>query len=445
MQHRKAAGGVVMDSLTFGAINIVVMAVVMWNIPLQFIPLMIWLERKGAAIIQDRIGPLRANIFGIRLFGLLHTIADAIKLLFKEDIIPNHVHRLYYVMAPFWSMTVALVPLMLIPIASPLQIGAHLFRFQVADYSSGLVLLFAITGLGVYGTFFAGWASNNKYSLLGSLRSSAQMISYELGMGLAIVAVLMAYQEISVSSIVEKQSGMMKLFHWVVPLPNWGIFLNPVAFVVFLVSAFAETNRTPFDLVEGESEIVAGYHTEYSSMKFALFFMAEYAHMVVASIVMATLFLGGYQIPYVTTEQLRHNSHYALCAILIIIALLCLIAGIIVYKRAKAYGMSFAEKLGKKEYFVISYLLFAAALMSIFLVPLVVQMRFAALPSQIIVAALQMMALFGKAMIFLWLYVHVRWTLPRFRYDQLMNLGWKILFPVSLLNIAITGIVISFT
>jgi NADH-quinone oxidoreductase subunit H len=430
-----------MDQTTFEIMNILIMAFIAWNIPLQFIPLMIWLERKGAAIIQDRIGPIRANIAGIRLFGMLHNIADVIKLLFKEDIIPNHVHKFYYLLAPFWSMTISLIPLMLVPIAAPIQIGEFIFRFQVATYSSGILLLFAITGLGVYGIILAGWASNNKYSLLGGLRSSAQMVSYELGMGLSIVAVLMTYQDVQIQNIVEVQSGFLTIFGKTLPLPNWGIFLQPIAFITFVVAAFAETNRTPFDLAEGESEIVAGYHTEYSSMKFALFFMAEYANMVVASIVIATLFLGGYQVPFVSTEMLRSNPHYTLMAILILTAITFLMFGFFTYKRAKAYGKFFKEKLGQKEYYILSYLMFGIVIISLGLIPIVLNLQYSNLVSQIIAALFQISMLFAKAMIFLWLYVHVRWTLPRFRYDQLMNMGWKLMLPISLLNVILTGII----
>lgn len=430
-----------MDPITFQILNIIIMAIIAWLIPLQFIPLMIWLERKGAAIIQDRIGPIRANIGGIRLFGMLHNIADVIKLLFKEDIIPNHVYKFYYLLAPMWSMTISLIPLMLVPIAAPIQIGDYIFRFQVATYSSGILLLLAITGLGVYGIILAGWASNNKYSLLGGLRSSAQMISYELGMGLSIVAILMTYQDVQIQNIVEAQSGFLTIFGTKLPLPNWGIFLQPIAFITFLVAAFAETNRTPFDLAEGESEIVAGYHTEYSSMKFALFFMAEYANMVVASIVIATLFLGGYQVPFVSTEVLRANPHYTLTAILVLNGLTFLIFGVLALKRAKAFGKFFKEKLGQKEYYILSYVFFGLGVISIFLIPLALNLSYSELASQIITALFQISMLLAKAFIFLWLYVHVRWTLPRFRYDQLMHMGWKIMLPISLLNIIITGIV----
>ncbi|MCM8819329.1 MAG: NADH-quinone oxidoreductase subunit H, partial [Candidatus Omnitrophica bacterium] len=294
----------------------------------------------------------------------------------------------------------------------------------------------------VYGIIFAGWSSNNKYSLLGGLRSSAQMISYELGMGLSIVAVLMTYQDVSISAIVEKQAGFLNLFGVTLPLPNWGMFLQPIAFITFVVAAFAETNRTPFDLAEGESEIVAGYHTEYSSMKFALFFMAEYANMAVASIVIATLFLGGYQVPFFTTEILRQNPNYTLIAILVLTAITSAIIGWIIYKRAKVFGSKFQESLGKKEYYFFSYLFFGLAIVSLTIIPIVFQIEFSQLASQVIVAIFQISMLLAKAMIFLWLYVHVRWTLPRFRYDQLMNMGWKLMLPISLINVIITGIII---
>lgn len=432
-----------MDPVTFEILNIVVVGLLVWSLPLQLIPVMIWLERKGAAIIQDRVGPIRANIAGIRFFGFLHNFADVIKLLFKEDVIPNHVYKVYYFLAPFWSMTIALLPLMLVPVAAPIQIGDYVFRFQIATYQSGVLLLFAITGLGVYGIILAAWSSNNKYSLLGGLRSSAQMISYELGMGLSIVAVLMTYQDVQLQNIVEAQKGFLQIAGITLPLPNWGIFLQPVAFITFVVAAFAETNRTPFDLAEGEAEIVAGYHTEYSSFKFALFFMAEYANMVVASIVIATLFLGGYQVPFFTTEELRSHPHLTLTAMLILLAITFFVLGIIVLKRAKIISRLVKEPVGKKEYYVISFVLFFLASASLLLTPLALNMEYSDLFSQIIVALFQFNMLLAKAGIFLWLYVHVRWTLPRFRYDQLMNMGWRLMLPVSLLNIVVTGIVIA--
>jgi NADH-quinone oxidoreductase subunit H len=420
-------------------INIAVMAFVAWNIPLQLIPVMIWFERKGSAIIQDRWGPIRANIGGIRLFGMLHNIADVVKLLMKEDVTPNHVHKFYYHLAPFWSMTVALIPLMLIPIAAPIEVGGYSIRFQVADYESGLLMVFAITGLGVYGVILAGWASNNKYSMLGGLRSSAQMISYELAMGLSIVAVLMVYQDLRIENIVARQGELLTVFGHTLPIPNWGVVTQPIAFIVFLTAVFAETNRTPFDLAEGESELVAGYHTEYSSMKFALFFMAEYANMIAGAFVVATLFFGGYQVPYVTTEMLRANPQNTLAAILGLTALTGIIAGIIVYKRAPIVKAFVKKGPGALEYYVIAFALFGLAVAALLGIPFVFSLEVSADMAQIIAAVFQFSVLTAKSLFFCWFYIHVRWTLPRFRYDQLMNLGWRLMIPVSILNILVTG------
>ncbi len=427
------------EQSVFLLINILIMAVVAWMIPLQLIPLMIWLERKGAAIIQDRIGPNRANILGVRLFGMLHNIADVIKLMMKEDITPERVHRFYYLLAPFWSMTVALIPLMLVPIAAPVPIGDYIFRFQVADYEAGILLLLAVTGLGVYGIIFAGWSSNNKFSLMGGLRSSAQMISYELAMGLAIVAMLMVYRDLRLDGIVEQQTGPLSVLGVRVPfLPNWGVFMQPVAFVLFVTAAFAETNRTPFDLAEGESELVAGYHTEYSSMKFALFFMAEYANMVVASVVIATLFLGGYQVPFFATDVLRAHPNETAAAMLGLLAVTGLVGGIIVIRRSPLQHVLYAKGVERGEYMVIALALFGLMVGALAAVPVVLALDLASV-APYIVAGLQVSMLLAKALVFCWLYVQVRWTLPRFRYDQLMNLGWKMMIPVGVLNILATG------
>ncbi len=420
-------------------INIAIMAFVAWNIPLQLIPVMIWFERKGSAIIQDRWGPIRANIGGVRIFGMLHNIADVVKLLMKEDVTPNHVQKFYYTLAPFWSMTVALIPIMLIPIAAPIQVAGYDIRFQVADYESGLLLVFAITGLAVYGVILAGWASNNKYSLLGGLRSSAQMISYELAMGLSIVAMLMVYQDLRIENIVEQQGQLLTVFGYTLPIPAWGVFMQPLAFIIFLTAVFAETNRTPFDLAEGESELVAGYHTEYSSMKFALFFMAEYANMIVGAVVVATLFFGGYQVPYFTTEVLRANPQYTLVAMLGLMALTGLLIGFMVARRAPIMKAVWKKGLAAVEYYIIALALFGLAVAALAGMPFVLSLEIGEDMAQIIVASFQVTMLMAKALFFCWFYIHVRWTLPRFRYDQLMDLGWKLMIPLSLLNILVTG------
>ncbi|MBI4366856.1 MAG: NADH-quinone oxidoreductase subunit H, partial [Deltaproteobacteria bacterium] len=225
---------------------------------LNFIPLMIWFERKGSAYIQDRRGPNRAAILGIRMGGMLHNIADVLKLLTKEDIVPTQAHRFFYFLAPILAMFVASVTVGVIPFAAPLAIGERMtISFQVADLNVGILYVLAMGSLGVYGVLLAGWSANNNYTLLGGLRASAQMVSYEIAMALALVAVILAAGSVRIGEIIDMQRGGV----WM-----WNIVMQPVAFVIFLTALFAETNRNPFDLPEGESELVAGYHTEYSSM-----------------------------------------------------------------------------------------------------------------------------------------------------------------------------------
>jgi NADH-quinone oxidoreductase subunit H len=297
----------------------------------------VYFERRIAAFIQHRVGPNRVGPL-----GLFQPLADVIKLLLKEDIVPAAANKFFHLLGPMISVFAALTTIAVIPFASGVAI---------ADVGVGILYILAITSLGVYGITISGWASNSKYSLLGGLRSSAQMISYEISMGLAIVSVIVLSNSLNMGDIVENQTSN--------PL-YWNVFRNFVGFVVFTVAAFAETNRTPFDLPEAEQELVGGYHTEYSSMKFALFFIAEYANMVVASMVITTLFLGGYQVPFVDM----------------------------------ATGLD----------------------------PLVLVL-------------LQVGSFILKTVFIVFVFIWVRWTLPRFRYDQLMDLGWKKLLPLALLNL----------
>lgn len=430
-----------MTQFEFGLINSFAMALFGLVLILQVLPVVMWIERKGMSVIQDRWGPIRANIGGIRLFGMLHTIADVIKLLVKEDITPPNAQRFYYLLAPMWAVAISLLPIMLIPLAAPVDVAGFHIRFQTADYTSGLLMLFAITGLGVYGIILAGWASNSKYALLGGLRSSAQMISYELAMGLAIVAVLMVYQDLRIENIVQKQGQLLTVGGMTLPIPNWGIFMQPVAFMIFLTAAFAETNRTPFDLAEGESELVAGYHTEYSSMGFAMFFMAEYINMIVVSFVVPTLFLGGYQVPYLSTETLRAHPQWSLAIMLGLLALTGLVGGIMVIRRAPIMKRIFRRGIAAGEYYVIAAALFGIVPLALLGIPVALSLSFGTDAAQIITAVFQLSILVAKASVFWWLYIHVRFTLPRFRYDQLMNLGWKLMIPLALLNIFVTGVV----
>ena len=312
---------------------------------------MIWSERRVSGWIQDRLGPNRVGPQ-----GLLQPIADGIKFLFKEDLIPNHVDKPLYVLAPAMLLIPAMIAVAVVPFGSSITIGEVEIFLQIADINIGILYILAITSLGVYGVVIGAWASNNKYSLLGGLRSSAQMISYELTLGLAIIGVLMLSDSLSPLSLREIATDQGS-YPW-----KWNFLIHFPAFLAFTTAMFAETNRLPFDLAEAEQELVAGYHTEYSSMKFAIFFMAEYMNMIVGSAVVVTLFLGGW--------------HF--------------------------FGL---EAMGGPIWSgVISFAIF-----------------------------------FIKTGIFLFVFIWVRWTLPRFRYDQLMNFGWKFLLPVALTSIVVTG------
>ncbi|MFC1852649.1 NADH-quinone oxidoreductase subunit NuoH [candidate division CSSED10-310 bacterium] len=351
---------------------VIVLLKIVFILSFQFglLPLFIWLERKGSAYIQDRRGPNRAAILGFTIGGIFHTIADGIKMFVKEDIMPQQANKALFALAPVLVVIPSLLTFAIVPFGDVLTIGERVINLQVASLNVGILYIFAISSLGVYGIVLAGWASNNKYSLLGGLRSSAQMISYEITLGLAIIGILMIYQALDLQQIVRQQNQLLFGF-----IPLWGVVLQPLGFILFIVAGFAEVNRTPFDLPEGESEIVAGYHTEYSSLKFAMFYMGEYINMVVMSAVITTLFFGGWQIPFLY----RDGFH-----------------------------------------------IFSLSL------PL----------HPILVTLLQVGAFAVKVMFFCWFFVWTRWTLPRVRYDQLMKLGWKLLLPLALANIFITGIII---
>ncbi|MCC6234413.1 MAG: NADH-quinone oxidoreductase subunit NuoH [Verrucomicrobiales bacterium] len=335
---------------------LVVFAVVM-----TMVAYAVLVERKVSAFIQDRVGPNRANPFfaryipylGMKLvrWGIFQPMADALKAILKEDYTPAHVRKVYFWIAPALAMVPALLTLAVIPFGS--QLGAQ--KMVIADLDVGVLYTFGIVSLGVYGIVLAGYAANSKYPFLGGIRSSAQMISYEIAMGLSVIPVFLLVGSLNLSDVIGAQSGS---------LLAWHVFKQPVAFFVFLVAAFAETNRLPFDLPEAETELVGGYHTEYSSMKFALFFLGEYAAMISVSAMMVTLFFGGWTLPFLGLDQPAQSLWVGLLHILIFFLKLCvLLVGII------------------------------------------------------------------------W----VRWMLPRFRYDQLMDLGWRRFIPVALANIVVTA------
>ncbi len=329
-----------------------------------------WIERKGSALIQDRIGANRASILGFAGMGLVNTlIADPIKFLFKEDFIPATGDRLLHTLAPCLALFPALVTFAVIPFGDVLVLGGREINLQVANLNIGVLYIFAMASLGVYGIVIGAWASNNKFSLLGGVRGAAQMISYEIAMGLSVMGVLMVYGTLEPQQMVRAQGEL--LGGW---LPAWGFFRQPVAFLLFFTAAVAETKRIPFDVPEGESEIVAGYHTEYSGGKFLMFFAGEFAEIVTAAGLVTTLFFGGWQVPWL----MRDGFHFPWGGAIVL--------------------------------------------------------------SPLAVTVLQVAAFTLKVVFFCWLQILLRWSLPRFRYDQVMRLGWKMLLPVALVNVVVTAV-----
>ncbi|WP_286843370.1 MULTISPECIES: NADH-quinone oxidoreductase subunit NuoH [Sphingobacterium] len=306
-------------------------------------------ERKIAGFMQDRYGPDRAG-----LFGILQPLCDGGKFFFKEEIIPAGAHKVLFILGPTIAIITACISSAVIPWGQELQIGGRVVSLQVADINVGILYMFGVIALGVYGIMLGGWASNNKFSLMGAIRAASQSISYEIAMGLSIIALLMVTQSLSLKEIVAQQSGFV----------NWNIWAQPLGFIIFMVCAFAECNRVPFDLPECETELVGGYHTEYSSMKLGLYMFSEYINMFVSSALMASLYFGGYNFPFMNDLGWSAN--------------MITIIGVVVF--------------------------------------------------------------FIKILLFIFFFMWVRWTLPRFRYDQLMNLGWKMLIPLAIANIVLTGV-----
>lgn len=345
---------------------------------------LLWVERKGSALIQNRYGANRASILGVAPInlGFINTmIADPVKIFTKEDFIPKGADRLLHTLAPFLSLFPVLVTFAAIPFGDVLYVGERAIPLQVADLNVGLLYVLAMVSLGVYGVVLAGWASNNRWALLGGIRGSAQMISYELAMGLALVSMVMTFGSLSLQDIVRGQGTT--LADWI-PLtgavgewiPAWGVLLQPLAFLILLTSGIAESKRIPFDLPEGESELISGYFTEYSGGKQAVFMLTDFAEIVVVSGLVTTLFFGGWQVPFLGAEGF-----------------------------AFPWGGTLA------------------------------------LP-HLVVVGLQLGAFLFKVSFFCWLQILIRWTLPRFRYDQLMHLGWKGLLPLALANVVVTAFLI---
>src|SRR5579863_5134264 len=372
-----------------------------------------WVERKVLAHIQLRPGPYRVGPH-----GLLQPLADVIKLVTKEGFIPSHVNKFFYILAPFLAVAFALISISVIPFGPEIQVFGVRTWMQLADLKIGVLFVLAMSAVGVYGVALAGWASNNKYSLIGGLRSSAQMVSYELPYAVAIAAPLLLLNTLSFRDIVDGQAGFY--FHLI---PRWSIFQMPfpqiLSFLIFLIAGFAETNRIPFDLPEAENELVAGYHTEYSSMKFAAFFMAEYANMVTVGLVATLLFLGGWQPPFPAPY-----SDILPIAIFALGGLIAVYHGLHPARRKDKYTLPAAGLLFLGIAAIFGLSLFVPVLKTI------------------------LMALFwfcGKVGILLFLFIWVRGTLPRFRYDQLMRFAWIVLFPLAIINLLATGLVVALT
>ncbi len=410
-------------------------AVVVWIFPLSLLPLLIWFERKGAAFIQDRTGPNRAAILGVRLGGIVHSLADVVKLVTKEDIVPAHVNRVFYTAAPMVGMAVSLLTMAVVPLADTLVIAGREIPLQVSTLNAGVLYLLAVTSFGVYAIILAGWASNSKYSLLGGIRASAQVISYELTLGLSIVGIIMIFGTFDLNEIARAQSGTLLGF-----LPRWGVFLQPVGFLLFLTSAFAETNRNPFDLPEGESEII-GYHVEYSSMKFALFFMAEYVNMIVSAAITTTLFFGGWQVPFLSTQDLIAHAGTLVPVSFGVLAAASIVGIVLSHRYARTLARIYSDLRAREAdvYTGVFVLLLAGAVAG-----LAFSGDLPAWAPPVFALVAQLGAFLVKVLFFTFLFVWVRWTLPRFRYDQLMRLGWKGMIPLALANVVATGFVLYF-
>ncbi|KIM12329.1 MAG: NADH-quinone oxidoreductase subunit H [Sulfurovum sp. FS08-3] len=426
--------------MSLGAVVITLFSIVLaLLLALLMIPVLVWLERRVAGLIQDRKGPNRTNVLGFRLGGVVQSFADVIKLVFKEEYYPKHIgkHEWLFIVAPSILFVCALLGFMVIPFADNLQLGTQSYPIQALPVDWGILWYLSIGSIGVMGVLFGGWVSHNKYALLGSQRATSLMLGYELPMGLSIVAMIITYQTIDFNTMVAWQSDTIWGF-----LPAWGIVVQPLATFIFIVTLFVETNRAPFNVAEGESEIVAGHMTEFSAMKFALYFMGEYIAMNSASAVIITLFFGGYQLPYLSTNDLF--SHFDAIAIVLMLFLPIFIYYFIRWMhKNNAVNRTLSSDGGRAfETKVLTYTLIAMSLMiELVMVYLIMQPK-ESLAVGLGVMALQIAIFIAKLMLFNIFFIVVRWTLPRFRYDQVQKLGWNYLLPLALVNIFVTAIVV---
>jgi len=409
-------------------------------VPLSFVAVLVWMERRGAGFFQDRAGPNRCNVMGIRAAGLIQNAADGIKLVFKEDIVPGHIkHKFYFILAPMLVFITALLCFAVIPFADVLILGDREYVMQAVPMDIGILWFLAVVGFGVYGIILAGWSSHNKYGVLGGLRAAAQVISYEIPMGLALVSLLAVYGTVNLTEVAQFQGKLLFGF-----IPMWGVILQPLGVIIFIVAAFAETNRTPFDLAEGESEIVAGYHVEYSSMKFALFFMGEYVAMFVSSALIITLYFGSYQIPWLATETLVAFAKPVVVLMMIGLPVIGYFFAGWIKKNNRSHYYRENDPRARETTIYIGLLWSLVVVLEIILISYLVFASGGA-AARILVVLLQIATFLFKTFLMCFVYVWVRWTLPRFRYDQLQKIGWEKLLPLALLNIFITSaIIVSF-
>ncbi|XPV69168.1 MAG: complex I subunit 1/NuoH family protein [Halarcobacter sp.] len=396
-------------------------------------PIMVWWERRVAGLMQDRTGPNRADIAGIRLGGLIQAIADMLKLVFKEDFTPAHIkEKFLYTIAPAIVFFCSFMTMAVIPFSDTLVIDGESFMMQAIPTTLGIMWFLAFAGLSVFGIILGGYSSENKYGLLGGIRASAQVISYEAAMSLSVISVLLTYGTINLSEMVQAQSGVFFGF-----IPAWGIFMQPLAALIFVVTAFAETNRTPFDIAEGESEIVAGYHTEYSAMRFGLFQVGEYAAMSASSAIIVTLFLGGYQIPWLDTQTIQSNINYVILAIIIILPIKAFFLNKWMNKNYNWLDAN-DKRDREKNILIKAFWGITAVVMAILILFLITGLGSNGV--NIATAVIQIGTFIAKFFFMNFVFIWIRWTLLRFRYDQLQMLGWKVLIPLSILNIVITAI-----
>ncbi|WP_319589035.1 complex I subunit 1 family protein [uncultured Desulfobulbus sp.] len=406
-------------------------------VPLCFIAVCVWIERRGCAYIQDRSGPNRANIFGFRAGGLVQNLADAIKLITKEDVIPGHIkQKFYFVLAPVIVFVIALVSFAAVPFADALVINGKQYLMQGIPTDLGILWFLALAGFGVYGIILAGWSSHNKYGVLGGLRAAAQVISYEIPMGLAVISALVVYGTVNLTEIAQFQGQLLFGF-----IPMWGVVVQPLGAIIFIIAAFAETNRTPFDLAEGESELVAGFHVEYSSMKFGMFFMGEYVAMFTSSALIVTLYFGGFQIPWFATETLVNFARPVAVLLMLLMPVFAKVFTVWITKNNKSHYERVDDPRVKEAQVYIKGIWGLVAALEIVLFIYLITVS-GGVADRVLVTILQIITFLVKTTLMCFVYVWVRWTLPRFRYDQLQKLGWQILLPLSLLNIFVTSAIV---